>query len=156
MLFLAEATIGGLAFGVLATALFADMLARELLGNGLWGAQRIAVYAMVFAAMLGFAVTTHLNRHLSIEAAARLMPARLGPLVDRLGDLVAAAICLFLAGWSLHFVLASYANEERGVALDILVWPIQLILPWAFASAALRHVVFAAWPDLKPAPEEAG
>jgi TRAP-type C4-dicarboxylate transport system permease small subunit len=154
-LFLAEATVGGLAFVLLTAALFADVLARELLGNGIWGAQRVSVYAMVVTAMLGFAVTTHLNRHLAIDAATRMLPASAAATIGRLGDLVSAAICLFLAYWSIRFVLASYDNEERGVALDMLVWPIQAVLPWAFASAALRHLAFAAWPDLKPPPAEA-
>lgn len=155
-LFAVEATIAGLAFVLLAGALFADVMARELLGNGLWGAQRIAVYAMVVAAMLGFVVTTHLNRHLSIEAAAKALPPALAPAVARIGDVVSAGICLFLAGWAVHFVGVSYATEERGVALDILVWPIQVVMPWAFVSAALRHLAFAAWPDLKPADEVGG
>jgi hypothetical protein len=40
------------------------------------------------------------------------------------------------------------------MAIPILVWPIQLILPWMFFSSALRHLVFAAFPALKPAPKE--
>jgi TRAP-type C4-dicarboxylate transport system permease small subunit len=155
-LFAIEASIAGLAFLLLTGALFADVVAREFLGNGIWGAQRIAVYAMVVAAMLGFVVTTHLNRHLTIEGGQKLVPARVSASIARLGDLVSAAICVFLFHWALRFVLVSFENEERGMALDMLLWPIQAVLPWAFASAALRHLAFAAWPALKPAPEEAG
>lgn len=155
-LFALEAAVAGLAFVLLAAALFADVVARELTGNGIWGAQRFAVYAMVVAAMLGFAVTTHLNRHLSIEAAQRALPASLGPLVARIGDAVSAAICLFLCYWAVRFVLVSYETQERGMALEILVWPIQAVLPWAFLSAALRHLAFAAWPALKPGPGAPG
>lgn len=155
-LFLAEATVAGLAFVLLTLALFLDVMSRDLLGNGIWGAQRIAVYAMVVAAMLGFVVTTHLNRHLTIEGAAWLTPPSLARHIGRIGDALSAAICLFLFYWAFRFVAVSYANEERGMALDMLLWPIQAVLPWAFGSAALRHIAFALWPDIKPAAEEAG
>lgn len=155
-LFVVEAGVAGLAFCFLTLMLFADVVAREFLGNGIWGAQRLAVYAMIVAAMLGFAVTTHLNRHLTIEGAGALVPRAAAAAVARAGDLVAAGICLFLAYWAARFVLVSFQNEERGMALDLMLWPIQLVLPWAFASSALRHLAFAAWPVLKPAPEETG
>jgi TRAP-type C4-dicarboxylate transport system permease small subunit len=155
-LFLAEAGLAGAAFVLLTGMLFADVVAREFLGNGIWGAQRIAVYAMVVAAMLGFSVTTHLNRHLTIEGAAALVPKGWAPAIGRVSDALSAAICLFLAYWSFVFVAGSYVTEERGMALEMLLWPIQAVIPWAFASAALRHLAFAAWPALKPAPEEIG
>ena len=40
------------------------------------------------------------------------------------------------------------------MAIPIKVWPIQLILPWMFFSSALRHLVFAGFPELRPAPKE--
>lgn len=155
-LFVLEAGIAGLAFCLLTLMLFADVVAREFLGNGIWGAQRIAVYAMIVAAMLGFTVTTHLNRHLTIEGAGALVPKAAAASVARLGDVVAAGICLFLAYWAARFVLVSFQNEERGMALDLVLWPIQIVLPWAFASSALRHLAFAVWPALKPAPDGTG
>jgi hypothetical protein len=34
------------------------------------------------------------------------------------------------------------------------VWPFQLAIPAGFASAAVRYLLFAAWPGLKPPPPE--
>ena len=42
---------------------------------------------------------------------------------------------------------------ERGLAIPILVWPIQIILPWMFFSSAVRHLIFAVWMDLRPEPK---
>ena len=42
---------------------------------------------------------------------------------------------------------------ERGMAIPIKVWPIQMVLPWMFVSSALRHLAFAAWPALRPEPK---
>ena len=42
------------AFAAAALALIADVLARELLGNGIFGAQRFAVWATAIAGLVGF------------------------------------------------------------------------------------------------------
>jgi hypothetical protein len=59
-------------------------------------------------------------------------------------------ICIALGWYAVDFVRNSAALGERGMAIPIVVWPIQLILPWMFFSSALRHLCFAAWPALKP------
>ena len=43
---------------------------------------------------------------------------------------------------------------ERGMAIPIKVWPIQIVLPWMFLSSALRHLAFGVWPALRPAAKE--
>jgi TRAP-type C4-dicarboxylate transport system permease small subunit len=74
--------------------------------------------------------------------------------MDRIGDIVSAAICLFLGYFAWNFVMSSMQLGERGMAIPIQVWPIQLILPWMFGSSALRHIAFATWPALRPEPKE--
>ena len=65
---------------------------------------------------------------------------------------MSATICLVIAWYAVKFVQSSAALGERGMAIPILVWPIQLVLPWMFFSSALRHLAFAAWPELRPVP----
>ena len=49
--------------------------------------------------------------------------------------------------------MSSMQLGERGMAIPIKVWPIQMVLPWMFVSSALRHLAFAAWPALRPEPK---
>jgi TRAP-type C4-dicarboxylate transport system permease small subunit len=147
-----EATVCVVAFTGTALALMADVLARELFGNGIFGAQRFAVWSNAIAGLLGFALVTAERGHLRPHFADALVPRSLAPHVDRIGELVSAAICLGLTWFAIQFVLSSARLGERGMAIPILVWPIQLVLPWMFFSSALRHLVFAAWPELRPAP----
>lgn len=72
-----------------------------------------------------------------------------------MADLIAAGICLFLAMYGAQFVTNSFNLGERGQAIDMPLWPVQLILPYCFASAMLRYLVFAAYPALRPAEKEA-
>lgn len=145
-----EAGVAVACFALITLALTADLGGRELLGKGLFSAQRFAVYCMVIVAMLGFSLTVGWRAHLGVEVADKLAPAAWNEAMERLSDVVAAAICLFLAYWSWRFVAGSFADQARGQALEWLLWPIQAVLVWCFASAALRHGAFAAWPALRP------
>ena len=147
-----EATICVLAFCGTALALMADVLAREFFGNGIFGAQRFAVWANAIAGLLGFAIVTAERGHLRPQFADKLLPKSLEPHVDRIGEVLSAVICLAMAWYAVRFVQSSAALGERGMAIPILVWPIQLVLPWMFFSSALRHLAFARWPELRPAP----
>lgn len=147
-----EATVCVVAFCGTALALMADVLAREFFGNGIFGAQRFAVWSNAIAGLLGFALVTAERGHLRPQFADGLVPKALAPHVDRIGDLLSAVICLVLTWYAVRFVQSSAALGERGMAIPILVWPIQLVLPWMFFSSALRHIAFAIWPALRPVP----
>lgn len=156
LLYGGEALVAGLALGLVAAALFVDIAGREVLGRGVFGAQRAAVYGMIVSAMLGLALSVQRGRHIRIEGLDWVVPAALQPSAARLGHAVSAAICLYLVYWSADFAYIAFEQGERGMALDILVWPIKLILPWAFGSAALRYLLFALDPALEEPPEGAG
>lgn len=144
-----EAAIAVLCFAGIVSALFADLLGRELFGKGIFVAQRFAVYCMVVVAFLGFALAVSWRAHLGIEIADKLSPARWGAVMERLSDAVAAAGCLFMAYWSWRFVAGSFADQARGQGLEVLLWPIQAVLVWCFVSCGLRFAAFAAWPALR-------
>lgn len=144
-----ESTVALMAFAGITGALFFDLVGREAFGKGIFVAQRFAVYCMVVLAFLGFALAVGWRAHLGIEVADRLTPRSWDAAMKRLADGVAAAGCLFLAYWSWRFVAASYADQSRGQALEIVLWPVQSILIWCFCSSALRHLVYARWPTLR-------
>lgn len=148
-----EATVCVLAFSITALALMADVLGREFFGNGIFGAQRLAVWTTAIAGIVGFALVTAEAGHLRPRFADGWVPKSAEPFLDRLSDLLSAAICAGLGWYGIDFVKSSYDLGERGMAIPILVWPIQLILPWMFFSSAMRHLVFFGWPALKPAPK---
>ena len=130
--------------------LIADVLGREVLGQGIPWAQRVAVYCTTIAGMLGFLLVIDKGEHLRPKWLDGLFPKAATPVLLRVADLVSAGICLFLALYAMRFVHESFVAGPRGVALDIAVWPMQIILPYAFASAAARYLAYAAVPGLRP------
>ncbi len=153
-LWLLEATICVLAFSITAVALMADVLGREFFGNGIFGAQRLAVWSTAVAGLLGFALVTAEGGHLRPRFADGWLPKAAEPYIERLAQVISAVICIALGWYALDFVRNSAALGERGMAISIVVWPIQTILPWMFFSSALRHLCFATWPALTPVPKQ--
>ncbi len=148
-----EAIICVVAFSAAAVALIADVLGRELFGSGIFGAQRFAVWATAISGLVGFALVSSEGGHLRPQFADKWLPAWLDPYIDRIADVVSVLIFLGLGVYAYEFVKSAYNLGERGMAIPIKTWPIQLILPWMFFSSALRHAFFAIWPALRPVPK---
>jgi TRAP-type C4-dicarboxylate transport system permease small subunit len=137
-----------------AGALVADIFSREVLGFGLWGSLRVAVYTTALAALSGFAICVATGSHLRISALDSVTPERWRPLVSRVGHVVSFAICMFFAYWSLFYVQQTYRIGETDPSLGIVVWPIQCILIWMFMSGGLRYLAYAIFPALEPGEAE--
>jgi TRAP-type C4-dicarboxylate transport system permease small subunit len=156
-LFRIEATAAVVTMSACGLLLMADVVSRELLGQGIPWAQRVAVYCATIAGMLGFVLAIQSGEHLRTKFLDNFFPEAARPAVARIASLLSAGVFLFLAYHSWLFVHVSYLSGYRGVALDTPVWPMQIILPYAFASATLRYLAYAIFPGLTPAGEaEAG
>ena len=84
------------------------------------------------------------------EIFDRLFSARHDRAVNRLSDLFAA---LFFAGMGLvavHFVAQSAEFGDKAAIFYFPLWPIQLVMPYAFFSCAFRHLAYALHPELRP------
>jgi C4-dicarboxylate transporter DctQ subunit len=153
-LFRVEVVVACTAFVLVAVALFADVMGRELFGNGIFGAQRFAVYCTAIAGLLGFTIVVHSGGHLRVGAVDRMFPAAWHPLMTRAGDVISAVICLGLGVYAFEFVQNSYKLGETGMAIQIKLWPIQSVIPYIFFASALRYLVFAAFPAIRPEEKE--
>ena len=147
-----ESLVAATAYGIVAGLLLGEIVARELFAASIWGSQRMAVFAAILAGFLGLSLTTGTNGHLRAQFADRWVPESWRPMVERLGDFVSAAIYLALAVIALGYIGETYENGDQASVLYWPLWPLQLILPYAFASSAFRHVVFGLQPSLKPEP----
>ncbi len=145
-----EKLIASATFLIMVVALLADVIGREVFGQGVFGSVRVAVYALIVCAMAGFGIATASGAHLRPRFLDAAATGRLEQLAVRAGHLASAAILLGLgfAAWTL--VGFSRMIEDRDVVLDVLIWPIQCALPFGFALSALRHVIFGLYPQLAP------
>ena len=163
----AECALAVAAFGVIALLLVADVGARDLLvplahGLGFDGfrlafpvAPKLALVALAVGTYAGIGVASATATHFVPRLGHGWFGARRVAAVERVGEALTAGLWLAAAGYAAVFVAGSQATGMRIALLDWPVWPVQLALPLGFASAALRHLCFAAWPDTRPRRAEA-
>ncbi len=142
-----ESIAAAIAYVTVAALLIGDVVGREVLGQGIFGAQKMAVYAAVVAGFLGLGLATAANQQLR---PAFLDHVLTGAWVERLGDAVSFIFYLFMAYVAIQFIQQSMEFQDRAAVLYSLLWPIQIAIPYALCSTAIRHAIFAGWPDLKP------
>lgn len=147
-----ERAVVVLGFGLITAIILADVLGRELLGHGLYGAQVMGTYVLIVASMAGFGLATSAGVQLRPRFADRWIPQTWVPQAVRLGQVATVILAILLAwgGWQL--VNSSLELSDRQAMLHWLLWPFQATLVLGFGVAALRHLIYAAWPDLIPQP----
>lgn len=146
-----ELVIASSAFLLMVVVAFSDVALRELTGTGLDGAREAAVLLMILLVMSGFGLATASGRQLRPRFADGLVPEAWRDGVQRFGDLLSAAIFLLLACLAALFALESWQLAETTPVLRLPTWLIQLVFPLAFGQAMLRHLVYFARPELRPA-----
>ena len=161
-----ECGVAVLAFSFIAAVLVIDVVGREFYGpvmrllgqapgaTGLFGSQKLAVFALVIGSFSGIGIATATGVHLVPRLGFAWAPAAWGPRMDRLADLITGLFLLVVAWYGVVFVLASRQSGVLASVINVSAWPIQAVIPLGFASAALRYFVFAAWPALRPQPPE--
>ena len=152
LLLRAEAMLAAIAYSVVAALLLGEIVAREIFATSIWGSQKMAVFAAIVAGFLGLSLATAANAHLRPQFADNWWPAHWRDGVARFGDFLSAFLFAAMGVVAALYISDTFANGDRAAVLYWPLWPIQLVLPYAFFSSALRHFVFAAWPNLKPRP----
>lgn len=161
----AECLVAVAGFGLIATLLILDVAGRELLGPiykwldikgspGLYGAQKLSVYALVLASFAGIGIATATGSHLQPRVGFSWIPASWADNMDRIADVITGLFMLGVTYYGFVFIQSTMAAGLRAQAFDVPVWPFQLAIPLGFLSASVRYFAYAAWPALRPLPPE--
>ena len=161
----AECIIAVAAFSLIAALLVLDVMGRELLGpiykmlgikgaTGIYGAQKLSVYALVLASFCGIGIATATGSHLLPRIGFGWIPKAWGPKMDRLADWITGFFMLGVVYYGYVFISSTIASGLRAQAFNFPVWPFQLAIPLGFLSAAVRYFLYAMWPALRPLPPE--
>ena len=149
-----ESIAAAIAYVVVAALLIGDVIGREVFGKGIFGATKMAVFAAIASGFIGLALATAANTHLRPAFMDFVFAGPRAAIANRIGDAFSAAFFLFMGWLGVLFVMQSYEYAEKAAVLYWQLWPIQMVIPYAFFSTAIRHGIFAAWPELKPSGEE--
>jgi TRAP-type C4-dicarboxylate transport system permease small subunit len=143
-----ESIVATIAYGIVATLLMADVIGRELFSSSFLGTQQVAVYGAIIAGFLGLTLATSDNGHLR-PGFMDFLFRKHEQIVTRISDLVSAAFFWASAYIAWTFVSISMESGDKAPVLYFVLWPLQLVIPYAFASSGLKHLIFAIRPELK-------
>lgn len=161
-----ECWVAVLCFSFIALVLAIDVVGREAYGpimrflgvkvgaTGLFGSQKLAVFALVIGSFAGIGIATSTGVHLVPRVGFGWVPKAWAPHMDRVADLFTGLFLLGVTWFAVLFVLSSKESGVLAAVINVSAWPIQTALPIGFLSAALRYLIFAAWPALRPQPPE--
>lgn len=150
VLFAIEISIVIAAFTLIAGLLLTDILMRQTGSGSLWGAQKISVYLMIIAGFLGLGLAAAKGRHLRPRFLDGVLPKGLHPAISRIGASLMALTfgCFGIIG--LQFVADAFEYQDMARIIDIPMWTLHIIVPYAFFSTAVRYAIFAVYPALQP------
>ena len=149
-MFVVEVTIAISAYVIIAGLLLTDIVMRETGNGSLWGAQRISVYLMIVIGFLGLGLAAARGRHLRPRFLDGVLPEQFSQTADRVGSMLMALIFGGFGIVAIQFVAEAITYNEIARIIRIPMWYIQLVVPYAFFSTALRYVIFAVDPDVRP------
>lgn len=150
ILFAVEAAVSVSAYIVIAGLLLVDVAMREFGFGSIWGAQRISVYLMIVIGFLGLGLAASRGRHLRPHFMDWVIPEAKAKLAERIGSVLMALIFGSFAIIGAQFMLEAIEYGDLARVIKIPLWYIQIIVPYAFFSTALRYLIFALDPELRP------
>jgi TRAP-type C4-dicarboxylate transport system permease small subunit len=148
-----EAALAAISYVLVTGLLLSGIIARELFSTTIWGSEKVAVFAAVFAAFLGLTLATAANSHLRPRFTDHWWPDPWQKKVARGGDFFSAFLFFGIAVVTGIYVSDTFINEDRAAVIYWPLWPIQLVIAYSFLSSGVRHLAFALWPKIKPQAE---
>jgi TRAP-type C4-dicarboxylate transport system permease small subunit len=149
-MFAVEVTVAIAAYVIIAGLLLTDIVMRETGSGSLWGAQRISVYLMIVIGFLGLGLAAARGRHLRPRFLDGVLPEKFNLAADRIGSVLMALIFGGFGIVAIQFVAEAIEYNEIARIIRIPMWYIQMVVPYAFFSTALRYVIFAVDPGSRP------
>ncbi len=114
-----------------------QIIMRNLFSITFLGTESLVRHCVLWIGLVGALVATRLDKHIRIDAALRLLPARARAVVLIGADFFAAALCFYLAYIAGHFVLDERAFGTTAF-FAVPAWIAQLCFPLVFGLMALR------------------
>ena len=145
-----ENIIAATAYGLLSVAVLADVFAREVMAVPVVGLQRFAVYMTIIAGFLGVSLATTAGSHIRPRIADNWVSAAWEPLINRASSLVTSLTFGVTGYFACLFWYTNFTMGEVAPVLDWPLWPILIVIPYAFFSSALRYLLYAIYPELNP------
>jgi TRAP-type C4-dicarboxylate transport system permease small subunit len=145
-----EKMIAATCIAALTLLMVMDVGKREFLREGIPWAQKLALYFMIWAGLLGAALTSAKGGHLRPEIADKIWPQSLHPILKTIEQFFIAIFSFTMGYIALEFVMESYKLGDKNPVTEISLWTVQSVIPYSLFSMGLRHIIYTFFSDLRP------
>lgn len=128
--------------GLMTILVIFDVGSREIFNKGLPWAQKSAVFLMIWGGFIGAIMVADKASHLRPEVADKIWGEKGKLLFIRVQNLFMLIFCSTFVYTAIKYVAESYSFGDKSVVLQVPLWTLQLIIPYTFASMAIRNIFF--------------
>ena len=118
-----------------------DVLLRNIGTGGIPPSNELSEYIIYLVTLLTAPSLLRQGQHIRVDIILRVLPHRIGWLLEWLGDLIGIVCCLYFVWYGVRIVSASYASGAISIKTLVLPeWWILVPVPLAFALLTIEFV----------------
>ena len=123
----------------------ADVALRNLARSGVAWSNEVSEYILYLMTLLAAPWLLRQGQHIRVDILLRALPARVGWLLEWLGDILGLACSLYFVWYGWKVLAASYAAGSISIKTLVLPeWWLMVPMPAAFALVSIEFV-FRMW-----------
>jgi TRAP-type C4-dicarboxylate transport system permease small subunit len=129
----------------MAVMIGADVFLRNIGAGGIQSSNELSEDSLYLITLLTAPGLLRMGQHIRIDIVLRVLPGRVGWLLEWLGDLIGIVCCLYFVWYGVRVAAASYLSGA--ISLKTLImpeWWLLVPMPVAFALLALEFM-FRMW-----------
>jgi TRAP-type transport system small permease protein len=132
-------TTAGLMLLAMTVMIGADVLLRNIGAGGIPPSNELSEDGLYLITLLAAPGLLRQGQHIRIDIVLRVLPPRLGWLLEWLGDIVGLLCCLFFVWYGTSVAAASFADGSVSIKTLVMPeWPLLAPMPVAFALLAIE------------------
>jgi TRAP-type transport system small permease protein len=117
----------------------ADVLLRNIGAGGIPPSNELSEDSLYLITLLAAPGLLRQGRHIRIDIVLRVLPQRIGWLLEWVGDVVGLICCLFFVWYGTGVAAASFADGSVSIKTLVMPeWPLLTPMPAAFALLAVE------------------
>ena len=118
-----------------------QIILRNFFSVGIMGGAEMVRHLVLWVAFLGAGLAARDGKHIRIEIARHILPARLRRIFEVLTCIFSVCVCSILVYASIIFVGVDYRGGGIIAFFNTPVWILQMIIPIGYTAVTLRFLM---------------
>lgn len=127
-------------FSAMIVLSFLQVVLRNFFDTGMLWADPLVRHLIIWVGFIGAAIATSEERHISIDAITKFIPARVKSAIRLLTSVFALVVCYYLADAALAFLLDEKAYGGD-LVLSLPTWVAIIIIPAGYWLMGLHFLI---------------